>query len=364
MYSGIKKLAELITAYSVEVGEGDRVLIDGDPTATSLIHIYLHEEVLKRGGIPFHKLTLGECDYLNMVHASELQYQAFVEDDQRILQNTDILIGIQGSVNPRRLDRICDKVDVVKIIRMNQVARVVRETTYKRYIAGDLKVCYVEYPTDGMAQEMGLPLMEYEEKFGKACFLDKANPIDEWKKLAHRQKRIAEFLETKNRITVKGKGIDLSFSINGEWISDNGTRYLPDGEIYTDHIVKDSVNGRGAFSYPGFFQRKEIPDIELQFEEGKIVAATSSGEMELLKKILFDERKEGNEEPVFMSAFGIGTNYRMGSFVGHASLDEKIGGTIHIALRPPLWVLITQMEEDDVILADDEVIYEGRHFTI
>jgi aminopeptidase len=334
MRSEIKQLSQLITDYSVGIKRGDRVLIDSDPTGTSRLHVSLHEEILKRGGIPFHKLTLGECDFLNVTHAQDFQMEAFADDDKNIMENIDVLIGIQGSVNPRRLDQV----DVTKLIKFSQTTRIVRKLTYERFKSGDLRLLYVEYPTIGAAQDCCMPLFELEQHFCRACFLDERNAVE--------------------KIELKGDDIDLTFTVDGEWTSDHGVRYLPDGEIFTDYVVKNSVNGRIKFSYPAFFQRKRIDDIELEFNKGNIVNARSSNDDIHLRNIL------KSENHIYMSAFGIGTNPKITKFIGNISFDEKMGGTIHLALRAPMWVLIKNMEKEDEIFADGTVLYKNRDFVI
>ena len=162
MRSEIEKLAKLITEYSVNVGKGDKVLIDGDPTGTPLIHLGLHQEILKRGGVPFHKSTLGDQDYLNWEYADEFQYRTFAEDDKRILENTDILIGIEGSTNPRRIDRVTTP---KKVEKFHKATGFVKDYTIKKYNAGKLHLFYLDYPSNGMAQKVGMSLMEYENLF-------------------------------------------------------------------------------------------------------------------------------------------------------------------------------------------------------
>lgn len=357
MHSEIEKLAKLITEYSVEVSQGDRVLIDGDPTGARLLYLCLHKEILKKGGIPFHKLTLGDCDYLNLIYGKEFQFRSFAEDDRRIIENTDILIGIQASMNPRRIDRVSPE----KILEFSRATRIVREVVYERFKAGKLKLLYVEYPTNGEAQSCGMSVVEYENRFCRACFLDKKNPIREWKRLSEKQEGLVKFLERKDTISVEGEGTDLTFSTKGrKWTSDDGRRYLPDGEVYVEGPAKDSVNGSIMFNYPGIFKGKEIKDIRIEFRDGKIVKAESSTEEKFLQDLL-----AVNTGRVYMSAFGIGTNYRIDSFIGHMAFDEKMGGTIHLALRgSPLWVLLKGMGKDEKIYADDELFYENGNLTI
>ena len=82
MHSDMEKLSKLITEYSLKVSKGSKVLIEGDPTETSQLHLNLHKELLKKGGIPFHKLTLGDCDYLNLMYGDEQQFHSIAEDNK------------------------------------------------------------------------------------------------------------------------------------------------------------------------------------------------------------------------------------------------------------------------------------------
>ena len=363
MYSEIENLAKLVVEHSVEVKKGEKVLIEGDPTGTSLLHLYLHKEILKQGGIPIHKLIPGDCDYLNLVYGDEFQFQAMAEDDKKTIETIDILIGMQASTNPRR----ADTVDPEKIMMYNKATRIVREVVFRKLNEGKLRMFFVEYPINGIAQEHGMSLVEYEDHFCKACFLDEKDPLGEWKKLSKKQDRFIKFLDGKKTIHVEGENTNLTFSVEAKeekkWISDNGKRYLPDGEVFTNHIVKDSVNGSVVFTYPGILERSEIKDIKLEFKEGKLVTVKSSTEEKLLHDMLLS-----NEGEVFMSAFGIGTNYKINKFIGHMAFDEKIGGTIHIALRGSpmwsMWVLLTRMEKNDNIYADNELFYERGDFLI
>jgi len=360
MYSEIENLAKLIVEHSVEVKKGERVIIDGDPTGTPLLHLCLHREILRKGGIPFHKSQLGDLDYVNLKYAKEYQLRTFAEDDTRMVEDTDIIIGIEASANPRRVEAVNPK----NIRRFQRAAKICRDAVAKRSKAGKLRLFFVNYPTNGMAQEHGMPLLEYEDHFCKACFLDRDNPIKEWEKFSKEQERYTRFLETKHTIHVEGEDTDLTFSTKAEegkrWTSDNGKKYLPDGEIYADHIIRDSVNGSIAFTYPGIFRRKEIQGIELKFKDGKIVNAESSTEEKFLQNLLL-----ANEGEVYLSAFGIGTNYRIDKFIGQMDFDEKMGGTIHLTLRgSPSWVLLKRMGENERIYAADEAFYDNGVFLI
>ena len=352
------KLAKIITEYSVGVDNEDKVLVDGDPISTSQIHINLHKEILKRGGIPIHKLTLEDCDYLNLMYGDENQYRLIAEEDKKWVENSDIFIMLQSANNTKRADGI----EQNKIRQYNNIKKIVKETAHKNYFDGKLKLFYLEYPTVGMAQENKMSILEYEEHFKKACFLEYEDPIKEWKKLSEKHEKYINFLKTKEKFRIEGDKTDLTFSINNNWISDEGRRYLPDGEIFTDSPVKESLNGYITFSYPGIYNRKYIENIRLEFKNGELVEATSTTEQELLKKLLIDPKK------VYVSAFGIGTNYNIDRFIGHMAFDEKMGGTIHLALRGSnmfhMWVLLKKMNPSDCIFADDEIFYKDSKIII
>ena len=359
MYSQIENLVKLVVEYSVEVKKGERVLIDGDPTGTPLLHLNLHKEILKKGGVPFHKSQLGDLDYVNLVYATEDQLRAFAEDDTRMINDTDVIIGIEASTNPRRVDTVSPE----NVEKFQRAAQICKEVVYKRVKEGKLRMVFVEYPTNGNAQDCGMSLVEYEDHFCRACFLDEEDPISAWKKLSEKHEKFIKFLKGKNTIRIEGKDTDLTFSIRAEdgneWTPENGKKCLPDGEIFTEHSIRDSVNGSILFTYLGIFRRKEIKDIKLEFKEGKIVNATSSTEEQFLQKLLL------SEEEVHMGAFGIGTNYKINKFIGHMAFDEKMGGTIHLTLRgSPSWVLLKRMEKNERIYADTEIFYEEGNFVI
>jgi aminopeptidase len=360
MYSQIEKLAKLVVEYSAEVKKGERVLIDGDPTGTPLLHLNLHKEILKKGAVPFHKSQLGDLDYVNLVHAEESQLRAIAEDDTRIINDTDVVIGIEASTNPRRVDTVSPE----NTEKFQKAAQICQELVYKRVKEGTLRMVFVEYPTNGNAQDCGMSLVEYEDHFCRACFLDEEDPTDAWKKLSEKHEKSIRFLNGKNRIRIEGNGTDLTFSTRAEdankWTSESGKKCLPDGEISTEHHIKDSVNGSILFTYPGIFRRREIKDIKLEFKQGKIVNATSSTEEQFLQKLLLSD-----EEEVHMGAFGMGTNYKIEKFIGHIAFDEKIGGTIHLTLRgSPSWVLLKRMEKNERIYADNELFYDDSNFVI
>jgi aminopeptidase len=143
---------------------------------------------------------------------------------------------------------------------------------------------------------------------------------------------------------------------------------MPSGEVFTGP-VEDSVNGKVRFSYPGIFMDQEIEDITLEIKDGQVVNAKAGKGQELLDKVL---------EIPGARRFGevaIGNNERVNKFTKNMLFDEKMGGTIHMAIGAAYpetgglnesavhWDLLADMK-DGQILADGEVIYDKGKFII
>ena len=153
------------------------------------------------------------------------------------------------------------------------------------------------------------------------------NPIEFWKEEGYRQKKLVEWLKGHDRSSLKGSNIDMTFSIKDRTFEPCDGKYnFPDGEIFTGP-VEDSANGWVRFKYPAIFMGQEITDIELWFENGKVVKETASKNQELLTSTL-----NTDDGARFLGEWGIGTNYGITQFTKDMLFDEKIGGTIHFAV--------------------------------
>ena len=160
-------------------------------------------------------------------------------------------------------------------------------------------------------------------------------------------------------------------SIKGRnWVNCCGKVNFPDGEVFTGPI-EDSVEGIIKFSYPAIYQGKEIENVRLKFDKGKVVEATAEKGEEFLQQIL-----DTDEGARFVGEIAIGTNYNINSMIKHMLFDEKIGGTIHLALGRSIpgsgglnnslihWDMLCDLRENGEIYADDELIYQNGYFTI
>jgi aminopeptidase len=183
------------------------------------------------------------------------------------------------------------------------------------------------YPNNAMAQEADMSLRDYEDFVYGAGMLNEEDPVAFWKAEGVKQQKLIHWLKGHDKVSLKGSSVDITLSIKERtFIECAGKENFPDGEIFTGP-VEDSVNGWIRFKYPAIFSGQEITDIELWFENGKVVKEKASKNQELLTSALNTD--DGSR---FLGEWGIGTNYGIQRFTKNMLFDEKLGGTIHFAV--------------------------------
>jgi aminopeptidase len=185
------------------------------------------------------------------------------------------------------------------------------------------------------------------------------------------QQKLVDWLAGKKQIVVKGPNIDLSLSIEGRrFLNSDGRKNMPSGEVYTSP-VEDSANGWARFTYPAVTRGREVDGIELHFEKGKIVKASATKNQDFLLSML--DTDAGSR---FLGEFAIGTNKKINRFIKNILFDEKIGGTIHMAVGYGFpeagsknessihWDMICDMRDGGQIFVDGDLFYESGEFKI
>jgi aminopeptidase len=200
--------------------------------------------------------------------------------------------------------------------------------------------------------------------------LNEDNPMSFWQELGKKQNKFVDWLKGKNTVVMKGSNVDLTLSIKDQvFISCDGKANFPDGEIFTGP-VEDSANGWIRFKYPAIFIGQEITDIELWFENGKVVKQKATKNQELLTSNLNTDA--GSR---YLGELGIGTNYGITKFTKEMLFDEKIGGTLHLAVGAGYpetgsknesaihWDMLCDMAESEVTV-DGDLFYKNGKTTI
>lgn len=358
----VVKLAKLCVHYCVGLKPEEKVAIRGSELAFPLIN-EIFKECLLSDAYPMIMPSL-DVEYTFFKYAKVHQLRYVSPFDKLRVEDMDAQITVLCQANPKGLTNV----DPAKIKMHRASGRELSETLNKRAAEGKLKWTLLPYPINAQAQEAAMSLTEYEDFVYSSCFVDKRDPIGEWKKIGQKQEKICKFLNQVSEIRMVGEDTDLTFSVRGrKWENSDGKRNMPSGEVFTAPI-ENSAYGTIRFTYPGIYSGREVEDIRLTFKDGKVVKASAAKGEDLLRQIL----KINGANRVGEAA--IGTNYDITRFTKNMLFDEKIGGTIHVALGNSYpetgglnksaihWDILKDMMKGGEIYADGEPFYKDGKF--
>lgn len=360
----LNKLAKLLVNYSTEIKEGDFVFVCAEEVATPWV-IEVVKEATKAGANIEYMLESDEVKEVKLKYANEGQLKSGNLIYETLLEKADVWLTAWGGRNTRVLSDI----DSDKIKQAQVGSSKWREIYSSRCGNGTLRWCGTQYPTYSDAQEASMSMSDYEDFVYGAGLLDLEDPVAEWKRISKEQEKWVKYLDKKSELHIISKGTDIKVGIKGrKWINCDGKENFPDGEIFTSPI-EDSINGHISFSFPGIFSGKEIEGIVLHVESGKVVKATAEKGEDLLRALL-----KTDKGACYFGEVAIGTNYGIKNFTRNMLFDEKIGGTIHMAIGDSMpeaggknksslhWDMLCDMRDDGKIYADGELFYENGNF--
>ncbi|RLG75760.1 MAG: aminopeptidase [Thermoprotei archaeon] len=359
------KLAELIVKYSTEMRPRDEVIIVSPIIARDLAR-EIYRQSLLVGAFPYVHFYDEVLEEIYYKYAKDEQLKHIPPHVEVIFEKATVHINILAVSNSRRLNNVNPE----KIKIHSAARRGIMKKFMEREAKGEVRWVVLPYPTPSMAQEAGMSTVDFEDFVFKACHVDKDDPIAEWRRIHEQQKRYVKFLSKVDEITVLGPETDLTVSVKGrKWINADGKKNMPDGEIFTSPI-EDSANGVIRFTFPILYRGFEIRNVKLRFKDGVVVEATASEGQQFLNKLL--ETDEGAKR---LGEIAFGTNYEINVFTKEILFDEKMGGTIHLAIGRGFPEaggknfstvhidMIKDMKEGKVY-ADGELIYEKGKFLI
>jgi len=354
------KLARLVVEYSLSIQKGEMVAIQGSTEAIPLVR-ELYREILKAGGYPEVFLQFPGQEFIHVSEASEEQLSHESTVERHIIENCSALILLQADPNPYETSKVSPA--RLNLRRMGKAG--VFMTFMQRVDKPGFRFMSMPWPTQGQAVISRMSLDELTSHLEKSCFLDCPDPAAEWNKLRDSQAKVIERLSRTKKLRIRAEGTDIEMSVEGRtWLNCFGLADLPDGEVFTAPI-EDSVNGTVKFSFPA----KNASGIQLTFKDGVVTAAHAETGDAYLQETL---RTPGANR---LGEIGIGTNFNIKNPIGQILFDEKIGGTVHLALgsaypasggknQSPLhWDLIVDLRSEGEISADGEVILKGGKFT-
>ncbi|MGN0192531.1 MAG: aminopeptidase [Candidatus Gastranaerophilaceae bacterium] len=362
-----EKYASVLVDYSTNVQKGELTVISTSSAESAPLVKAIYKRVLEKGAYPVVRCGMPGIQetFLKYANDDQLSYiDPMLQEEYDKAQN---FISIGAPVNVKCLA----KADSKKSAKRSAATKKLSEKMLARAAKGELKWVIADFPTNALAQEGSMSLDDYTEFLIKACHLNLDNPVEKWKEIGEKQEKIAQYLNKVSKLHIVGEETDITFGVKGRiWKSCAGECNFPDGEIYTSPI-EDSVNGHIYFDYPAIYRGNESDKIRLTIENGKVVKALAEkGEKFLNDMFDMDEGSRGIGE------IAIGTNEMIQEVTGNILFDEKIGGSIHMAVGASYpetggknvsglhWDLIKNMKNGGRIYADDVLIYENGKFLI
>ncbi|MEJ7838687.1 MAG: aminopeptidase [Thermomicrobiales bacterium] len=362
----IAKWAKALVHYSVSVKPGQTVVITGGVSAATLIR-EVHREVIAAGAFPVVTASLDGIsrDLLKFGSNEQLAYISPIETFVR--SQADVVINIMAESNTRR----ASSVDPSRSTLFSAARSELFEQYMERASDGRLDWTLTLYPTDGYAQDADMDTEEYTDFVLSACKLDQDDPVAAWQELRGEQQRLIDWLNGRKEIHLVAPDVDLTMSVEGRtWINSDGRRNFPSGEIFTGP-VENSANGTIRFSFPVVTAGRQIEDIRLKFVDGKVVEATAAKNEDYLIKTL-----DTDPGARFLGEIAFGTNMDIQRFTKNILFDEKIGGTVHMAVGRGYpetgstnksavhWDMISDIRAGGEVTVDGELFLKDGKFVV
>ncbi len=350
-----KKLGELLVNYSVAVKPGEKVMIAmGELESFPLVH-GVHEAVIRAGGYPQVQFLSETLRHQLLRHGSAEQLAWVPEIESYGMEWADVYIGLRGASNLHQHDDIpADKLSLSQQA-MGRISTLRWQKT---------RWCLVRVPNAAFAQQAETDEETITEMFFNACLLDWPRESGKWREWARR-------LDGASSVRVTGKDTDLRFSVQGrKWLAADGKINMPDGEIMSAP-VEDSVDGEIYFDFPGVLSGRLIHDIRLRWKAGRLVEAASSTHQDFLRAVLATDAGSS-----IIGEFAMGTNMAVNRFCKDILIDEKIGGTIHIALGRSYpecggvnnsaihWDIIKDIRREGLVEVDGKPVLRNGQFLL
>ena len=351
------KHAELLASYCLSAQPGERLLVAGGLGSVPLMQ-ELTRALLRRGARPAVQLSYpGQAE----------DFAEFASDAVLDAHHPADLADVEAMDGSMRLLTPEDARDVDAARR----ARHLKSLAPLAAARARKKWGLTLYPTAHAAQQAGMTGPEFDDFVMRAMFLDRPDPVAAWGEIREMQARIIERLTRADVVRIEAPGTDLTLRVGGRsWANSDGKRNMPSGEVFTGPL-EDSAEGFVTFTVPASYQGRMVRGARLEFRAGEVVNATADeGEDVLLAALNTDAGARR------LGELGIGTNFGIQHPTGNILFDEKIGGTVHLALGKSYpetggvnasaihWDLITDLRTGGRLSLDGEVVQENGVFRI
>ena len=335
---------------------GWQVLIRSQPSARLLVE-EVSRELARRGARALVRLgfdTVGGV-FIREAPVELLGTLSAIERNE--IDNADVYIAILGVENTR------DGTDV-SAERVGVRMQALRDA-HEPFLSDEKPWVGCYYPTEAAAQDAGMSLPAFEDFLYGAVLID-------WERLRADMERVAARFDRANTVRIVGEGTDLTFSLEGRTGKvDALEANMPGGEIFYSP-VEDSAEGVISYSeYPACYLGHEVSGVRFRFEGGRIVEASATSDEEFLLGTL--DTDEGARR---LGEFGIGCNPGIRRHMKNTLFDEKMEGTIHLAIGtgfPQIggqnrsavhWDMVKELRNGGRIELDGEVVQENGEWRL
>jgi aminopeptidase len=334
------------------------VLVRSTPLAAPLL-LGVQRELLERGAWPLVRVDLPGAQEGFYAAARDAHLDGFAPAELAEAEAADASLRIDAPDNVNALAGV----DPERLARAARARAPLREAALRKRWAITL------WPTAATAQQAGMANGDFAAFVERALFLDRDDPPAAWAELRDFQEGLIARLSPARTLRIEAEGTDLELSVAGRrWINSDGRRNMPSGEVFTGP-VEDSAEGRVRFTVPSAPRGVPVEGVELELRAGRVVAAHAVRGDPYLRATL-----DADDGARALGEIGIGTNFGIDRPVGSILFDEKIGGTVHLALGRSYpetgglnrsavhWDLICDLRAGGRLSADGETILEGGEF--
>lgn len=355
----LEKLARVLVDYSLGARERDQVVLSGGAAAGPLIK-EVYARLLEVGAIPIPLVQLPGMQELFFENAHDFHYEKTPPITRSIYEQADGFVSILAPTNTRAL---------AGVDPARQRALGKRDQEMTDLVISRERWILTLFPTEALAQESDMSLKDYEEFAFEAMALNEEDPVAFWRNKSREQEKLKERLEEAKEIRIVGPETDLTLSVEGRtFVNSAGNHNMPCGEVFTGP-VEDSANGHVYFGVPASAGGRDVSGVRFRFENGKVVEASAEKGEDYLNAML-----DADAGARYLGELGIGTNYHLPRATKSILFDEKLGGTVHLAIGRSYettggknessvhWDLITDLREGGELYADGELIQRDGKF--
>ena len=366
----VEKLAKLLVEYSLSIKKGQKLLITGDAEAATLIQA-CYRAALRAGAFVETAVIVDGLDEIFYAEASDQQLRYVSPFHMFRVKTIDARLTIRAETNTKNLSNA----DFKRVAKRAAANKPIKKIFFNRAAKGDLRWTLTQWPTNAFAQDAEMSLAEYEDFIFTAGHLDDADPIKTWREIDKSQKALQQLLNRTGEIRIVAADTDITLSVRGrKWINACGHENFPDGEVFTGP-VETAVNGHVRFNFPVpppsiVSGGKECDGVRLEFRDGKLVSAQADKGKDFLKSMITMDKGA-----CYLGELAFGLNYNIKRYTRCTLFDEKIGGTVHMALGSGYpetgsknesglhWDMVCDMRKGGQIFADGKCIQkDGRFF--